>query len=86
MNLKSAASKIMKANKLSKKEEKAKKAEKKKPASAKKRRRAGGENAAPASAVTDLVGMGFPAKKARDAVDATGGDVQDCVDWLVANM
>ena len=62
------------------------KAEKKKPASAKKKRRAGGENAAPASAVTDLVGMGFPAKKARDAVDATGGDVQDCVDWLVANM
>ena len=36
--------------------------------------------------MTDLVGMGFPAKKARDAVDATGGDVQDCVDWLVANM
>ena len=62
------------------------KAEKKKPASAKKKRRAGGENAAPASAVTDLIGMGFPAKKARDAVDATGGDVQDCVDWLVANM
>ena len=62
------------------------KAEKKKPASAKKKRRAGGENTAPASAVTDLVGMGFPAKKARDAVDATGGDVQDCVDWLVANM
>ena len=62
------------------------KAEKKKPASAKKKRRTGGENAAPASAVTDLVGMGFPAKKARDAVDATGGDVQDCVDWLVANM
>ena len=67
-----------------------KKAEKKKPTSAKKKRflKTGGENAAPAllSAVTDLVGMGFPAKKARDAVDATGGDVQDCVDWLVANM
>ena len=54
------------------------------------KRGAGGENAAPASfsssAVKDLVGMGFPAKKARDAVEATGGDVQDCVDWLVANM
>ena len=62
--------------------------EKKKPTSASAKRRAGGENAAPASlsAVKDLVGMGFPAKKARDAVEATGGDVQDCVDWLVANM
>ena len=61
------------------------KAEKKNPTSAKKRR-TGGENAAPSSAVKDLVGMGFPAKKARDAVEATGGDVQDCVNWLVANM
>ena len=61
------------------------KAEKKKPAGTKKRR-TGGENAAPPSAVTDLVGMGFPAKKARDAIEATGGDVQDCVNWLVANM
>ena len=64
--------------------------EKKKPTSASAKRGAGGENAAPASffssAVKDLVGMGFPAKKARDAVEATGGDVQDCVDWLVANM
>ena len=62
--------------------------EKKKPTSASAKRSAGGENAAPASssAVKDLVGMGFPAKKARDAVEATGGDVQDCVDWLVANM
>ena len=61
------------------------KAEKKKPAGTKKRR-TGGENAAPPSAVKDLVGMGFPAKKARDAIEATGGDVQDCVNWLVANM
>ena len=61
------------------------KAEKKKPAGMKKRR-TGGENAAPPSAVKDLVGMGFPAKKARDAIEATGGDVQDCVNWLVANM
>ena len=64
---------------------------KKKPTSVSSAKRgAGGENAAPASfsssAVKDLVGMGFPAKKARDAVEATGGDVQDCVDWLVANM
>ena len=61
------------------------KAEKKKPAGTKKRR-TGGENAAPPSAVKDLVGMGFPAKKARDAIEATGGDVQDCVNWLVDNM
>ena len=62
--------------------------EKKKPTSATKKRRTSGENAAPASssAVKDLVGMGFPAKKARDAIEATGGDVQDCVNWLVANM
>ena len=62
--------------------------EKKKPTSATKKRRTSGENAAPASssAVKDLVGMGFPAKKARDAIEATWGDVQDCVNWLVANM
>ena len=62
--------------------------EKKKPTSATKKRRTSGENAAPASssAVKDLVGMGFPAKKARDAIEATGGDVQYCVNWLVANM
>jgi hypothetical protein len=62
--------------------------EKKKPTSATKKRRTSGENVAPASssAVKDLVGMGFPAKKARDAIEATGGDVQDCVNWLVANM
>ena len=62
--------------------------EKKKPTSATKKRRTSGENAAPASssAVKDLVGMGFPAKKARDAIEATGGDVQDCVNGLVANM
>ena len=62
--------------------------EKKKPTSATKKRPTSGENAAPASssAVKDLVGMGFPAKKARDAIEATGGDVQDCVNWLVANM
>jgi hypothetical protein len=62
--------------------------EKKKPTSATKKRRTSGENVAPASssAVKDLVGMGFPAKKARDAIEATGGDVPDCVNWLVANM
>jgi uncharacterized UBP type Zn finger protein len=36
--------------------------------------------------VKNLVQMGFDVKKAKDAVDATGGDVQDCVNWLVANM
>ena len=56
--------------------------------SATKKRRTSGENQVPnaGSAVKNLVGMGFSAKKAKDAVDATGGDVQDCVNWLVANM
>ena len=53
-----------------------------------KKKRTSGENAVPNAdgAVKNLVQMGFDVKKAKDAVDATGGDVQDCVNWLVANM
>lgn len=36
-------------------------------------------------AVQQLVAMGFDAAKARDAVLETGGDVMECVNWLVAN-
>ena len=70
------------------KENKAKAAAKPKPPAKKKRKSVDSVkvdlNAG--SAVKNLVGMGFSAKKAKDAVDATGGDVQDCVNWLVANM
>ena len=45
------------------------------------------ENSAPVdhSTVEQLKAMGFDAKKARDAVLETGGDVEECVQWLVAN-
>ncbi|KZF20252.1 hypothetical protein L228DRAFT_249931 [Xylona heveae TC161] len=46
-----------------------------------------GEPPLPASGldreVAELVDMGFPAKKARQAVEATGNDIQSAVGWLL---
>lgn len=51
----------------------------------------GGASAAAAAAaaeadVAQLMGMGFSAKQARDALEEAGGDVEAAIEWLVVSI